>query len=139
MITELQYEELLEDILHPLNFLWWDISTIVTEDYAHAPDCDTFNIRREAFFWILERLLREGRIRLGDNPKVLLRPNPQVLDNAAMARDYLADGSIEEQLERMKQAFPHSDEAVDMGGGGVWFFTPACPYFPIWNAEKLPP
>lgn len=65
----------------------------------------SFNDRREIFFWVLERLLKEGKIKLAKNGKFL-------------------DGTINEQLERFKSVFPKTEEEID---DGIWFFDERCP------------
>ncbi|ECD9444738.1 DUF596 domain-containing protein [Salmonella enterica subsp. salamae] len=54
----------------------------------------SFNDRREIFFWVLERLLKEGKIKLAKNGK-------------------LFDGTINEQIERFKSVLPKTEEEID--------------------------
>lgn len=75
-----------------------------------------FQCRREMFLCVIARLMREGRLRLAKHGRFL-------------------EGDIEEQIEQFREAFPESDEAVDMGGAGVWFFTEECPGGAVWIQE----
>lgn len=73
----------------------------------------SFTDRREIFLWALNRLLKDGRIKL------------------AKHGDFL-EGSIEEQLERFRQAFPHTEAEME---DGIWFFDEACPGGAVWVLE----
>lgn len=59
----------------------------------------SFADRREIFFWALTRLLKEGRIKLAKHGKFL-------------------EGSVDEQVERFRQAFPKTEEEME---DGIWF------------------
>jgi len=87
----------------------------------------TFAERREIFLWILERLLREGRIKL--HKKSLFLDTP-----------------IEEQLAVFRRAFPESMEDADRlctkpgyespyegFGMNVWWFMDVCPAGVAWR------
>jgi hypothetical protein len=73
----------------------------------------TFDSRREALLWIVKRLLEEGRIKL-----VNMRSHVPL------------EGSIDEQIQRFRDAFPKSDEEMD---NGFWFFSEACPGGSAWQ------
>lgn len=93
---------------HYLDWVWTGVQ-------SWFPDL-AFERRAATFFYILDRLMREGRLRLAKHGKFL-------------------EGSIDEQIRRFRDAFPSSDEEVDMGGAGVWFFTEACPGGAVWIFE----
>lgn len=79
----------------------------------NCPDCFSFIDRREIFLWVLKRLLTDGRIKLAKHGVFL-------------------DGSIEEQLERFRQAFPHTEDEIE---DGIWFFDENCPGGAVWVLE----
>ncbi|MBB6759383.1 DUF596 domain-containing protein, partial [Escherichia coli] len=60
----------------------------------------SFEERKKVFLWVLTRLLKEGRIKLAKHGKFL-------------------EGSVEEQVERFRQAFPKTEEEME---DGIWFF-----------------
>ena len=70
-----------------------------------------FDQRREAFLWILERLLKEGRIKLHKNGVFL-------------------ESSIEDQIETFRHAWPNSDKPYPNHPDAdfyLWFFDSKCP------------
>ncbi|WP_223723969.1 DUF596 domain-containing protein [Escherichia coli] len=73
----------------------------------------SFADRRENFFWVLTRLLKEGRIKLAKHGKFL-------------------EGSVDEQVERFRQAFPKTEEEME---DGIWFFDESCPGGAVWVLE----
>lgn len=88
-----------------LHFLWLNIEEIY-------PD---FDQRKEAFFWVLKRLLEEGRARL------------------ASGGDYMK-GTADEQIEVLRRAFPDSrfemakvmekpSDPVDVDLDYLWFIS----------------
>lgn len=66
----------------------------------------------EKSFWALTRLLKEGRIKLAKHGKFL-------------------EGSVDEQVERFRQAFPKTEEEME---DGIWFFDESCPGA-VWVLE----
>ncbi|MGA0569788.1 DUF596 domain-containing protein, partial [Variovorax sp. VNK109] len=87
----------------------------------------TFEEHRDVFLWVFERLLREGRIKLHKNGVFL-------------------EGSIEEQVEAFRKAFPSSEEDADKRctkpgyepayegfGMNVWWFLDICPAGVAWR------
>ena len=75
---------------------------------------DNFLKRRDAFLWILERLLREGRVKLHKNGIFL-------------------KSSIEDQVELFKKSWPESKEASGYEDFYWWFFDPECPAGIAWR------
>jgi hypothetical protein len=103
MISQQRYEfvkDHIEDI--ELDALW-----LYTED-----DAKNFDERRAIFFFILKRLLEEGRVRL---LKVCAGPE--------------WPGSIDEQIERFGQIFPKDEATME---DGKWFYK-ACPVGSAWQ------
>lgn len=87
----------------------------------------TFEYRKEVFLWALERLLREGRLKLAKHGKFL-------------------EGTVEEQVEAFRRAWPESELDADkrsllpgdphIGSGvgmGLWFFMDDCPAEAAWR------
>lgn len=112
MLSKEQLLSVCEDLTHPLHFIWFSIGN----EYGVKPstsDPKTFELRRNDFLALLGRLLNEGRLRLAKNGKFL-------------------PGSGAEQLVFFAQAFPRSDDEIDLGGAGTWFFTDACPGGAVW-------
>ncbi|EEV5606222.1 TPA: DUF596 domain-containing protein [Escherichia coli] len=73
----------------------------------------SFEERKKVFLWVLTRLLKEGRIKLVKHGKFL-------------------EGSVEEQVERFRQAFPKTEEEME---DGIWFFDESCPGGAVWGLE----
>ena len=104
MLSEDEFAELTEALEgRNLQANWW-----ATESFA-----SDFSIRRKFFFWIFEHLLKEGRIKLAKHGKFL-------------------EGSVEEQVERFRQAFPKTEEEME---DGIWFFDESCPGGAVWGLE----
>ncbi|MBB1602284.1 DUF596 domain-containing protein [Variovorax sp. UMC13] len=90
-------------------------------------DGPEFDRRRDAFLWILESLLREGRIKLHKNGVFL-------------------STEIDDQVEMFRLAFPASEEDADKRctkpgfeaayegfGMNVWWFLDICPAGVAWQ------
>jgi len=103
---------------HPLLGLW---------DAWEGCKNQSFSQKREIFLWMLERLLREGRIKLHKNGVFLAT-------------------SIEEQVEQFRLALPASEEDADKVctkpgyepayegfGMNVWWFLDICPAGVAWR------
>ncbi|MEJ8820416.1 DUF596 domain-containing protein [Variovorax humicola] len=77
--------------------------------HGHA----SFHARREAFLWVLRRLLDEHRIEL-----VNMQTHKPI------------GGTVDEQVNRFRSAFPKDDAEMN---NGIWFFTEACPGGSAWK------
>ncbi len=88
-----------------------------------------FSERKNIFLWTLERLLKEGRIKLHKNGVFL-------------------ESSIEDQIETFRQAFPKDMKDADRVctkpsheipyedfGMNVWWFMDSCPAGIAWQVE----
>ncbi|MDO9437080.1 DUF596 domain-containing protein [Hydrogenophaga sp.] len=75
-----------------------------------------FSKRTEAFLWIFERLLRQGRIKLHRNGVFL-------------------ESSVKEQVDAFRSAWPRS--VADSGYEDFywWFFDPECPAGVAWRHD----
>ncbi|MDO9436645.1 DUF596 domain-containing protein [Hydrogenophaga sp.] len=90
-------------------------------------ESQSFETRRDTFVWILERLLREGRIKLHKNGVFWNSP-------------------IDEQIETFRNGFPISERDADERctkpgaepayegvGMNVWWFLDICPAGVAWR------
>lgn len=87
------------------------LGTILSYSEPDNPPADfSFDDRREIFFWVLTRLLKEGRLRLAKHGQFL-------------------DGSIEEQVELFREALPRTEAELD---DYIWFLDEECPAGAVW-------
>lgn len=106
MLTEEEYIETTAAAeLQALDGLW----TYSIPDYVKVSEF-SFAQRQRLFFWLFERLLKEGRIKLAKHGRFL-------------------EGTVEEQVERFRQAFPKTEEEME---DGIWFFDEECPGGAVW-------
>lgn len=109
MLTEEEYIETTAAAeLQALNGLW----AYSIPDYVKSNDFE-FIQQKTLFFWLFERLLKEGRIKLAKHGQFL-------------------DGSVDEQIERFRLAFPKTEEEME---DGTWFFDEDCPGGAVWVLE----
>lgn len=96
-----------------LDFVW---------DYV-IEDASTFADHKALFLHVLERLLREGHIKLIHlHTEVPMR------------------GTVKEQILQFSDAFPKTMEEMDLGegnGAGLWFLTEQCPGGSAWQVPPL--
>ena len=90
------------------------LATHYDEDNKDIEEIINFSDRREIFLWVLERLLREGRVKLHKNGIFL-------------------KSSIEDQVELFKKSWPESEEASGYEDFYWWFFDPECPAGIAWR------
>jgi hypothetical protein len=109
MLTENEYTETTAaSELQALDGLW----AYSIPDYVESREF-TYAQRKRLFFWLLERLLKEGRIKLAKHGKFL-------------------EGTVEEQVELFRQVFPKTEEEME---DGIWFFDEVCPGGAVWVLE----
>ncbi|EBR8158668.1 DUF596 domain-containing protein [Salmonella enterica subsp. enterica serovar Newport] len=109
MLTELEYKETAAaSEMQALNGLW----AYSIPDYVDNA-AFSFDERKKLFFWLFERLLKEGRIKLAKHGKFL-------------------EGSVEEQVALFRQVFPHTEAEME---DGLWFFDESCPGGAVWVLE----
>lgn len=108
MLSDYEYREVwMAAETRPLTAIW---------SYSEPESSNgqiTFSERKNYFFWLLERLLREDRIKLAKHGKFL-------------------EGTVDEQVERFRQAFPATEAEME---DGIWFFDEACPGGAVWVLE----
>ncbi|MCE2859343.1 MAG: DUF596 domain-containing protein [Oxalobacteraceae bacterium] len=92
------------------------LATHYDEDNKDIEEIINFSDRREIFLWVLERLLREGRVKLHKNGIFL-------------------KSSIEDQVELFKKSWPESEEASGYEDFYWWFFDPECPAGIAWRKD----
>ena len=88
-------------------------------DAWQGSETQSFDQRRDIFLWILERLLKEGSVKLHKNGVFLESP-------------------IEHQIEVLRQAWPNSDNPYPNHPDAdfyLWFFDPECPAGIAWRRE----
>ncbi|WP_343637620.1 DUF596 domain-containing protein [Roseateles sp.] len=83
-------------------------------DYALEAS-DFFDEQRQFFFMILEKLIREGNIRL-----------------IHMHTKVPMSGTAEQQIDAFMKVFPRGAEEMN---GGLWFFSEECPGGSLWQAR----
>jgi hypothetical protein len=109
------YEKLDNNILvHGIDYIEghsiagiWHSSKRVGDDFLKC---------REAFLWIIERLLKEGRIKLHTNRVFIETP-------------------IEDQIDLFRKAWPSSIKASGYEDFYWWFFDPECPAGIAWRQK----
>ncbi|AXI83691.1 DUF596 domain-containing protein [Xylella taiwanensis] len=111
MLSQEQIDTIYEDLIHPFHFLWFKVG------YAHGisidqVDPDSFEERMNDFFFLVGKLLDEGKLKLGN------RKDERIMK-----------GSTEELVERFRQCFPDSDEALKEG---LWLVMEECPFVAAW-------
>jgi hypothetical protein len=95
---------------HSIAGLWYASSRVRS---------DNFLKRRDAFLWILEWLLREGRIKLHKN-------------------GVFFESSIENQIEAFRKAWPETDKPYPDHPDAdfyLWFYDPECPAGIAWRKD----
>ena len=104
-LSEDRYEEITANAeTQALGGIWGQLSY----------DTPVFSCQRELFLWILDRLLREKRIRLHKNGVFL-------------------ECDVDEQVDAMRKAWPSSVEASGYQDFWWWFFDEECPAGVAWR------
>lgn len=99
---------------HALDDLWNRLDAFGNEIAFPQKLNENFHLKKEVFFHIVKILMLDGRLRLAKNGSFLL-------------------GSIDEQLDKLKNAFPESEESQkEIGGVTTWFFMDECPGGAVW-------
>lgn len=107
----------------------WALIAPLHRDWTNLPQTliGDFESRSQSFLWLLERLLREGHIKLHKHGVFFESP-------------------IEEQVEMFRRAFPYSESDADRMctkpgyevpyegfGMNVWWFMDVCPAGVAWR------
>lgn len=95
---------------NPIVGLWYPSKRIFGHDFPKS---------RDAFLWILERLLREGRIKLHKN-------------------GVFFENSIQDQVENFRKAWPKTDKPYPNHPDAdfyLWFFDQECPAGIAWRQD----
>ncbi|AXI83715.1 DUF596 domain-containing protein [Xylella taiwanensis] len=100
----------------PLHFLWSYVGDAHGISSTQI-DKDSFEERKNDFFFVLRKLMDEGRFKLGHRKE-----------------ERIMQGSTEEVLEPFRQCFPASDEALEKG---LWLVFEECPFVAVWVYKGL--
>lgn len=93
-----------------LNAIWCDL----------YDDFDEFEKQKEAFFWMLERALSEGRLKLKKHGEYLT-------------------GTAQEQVLQFRKIFPRTNTPYPAHpdlDASQWFYDPECPGEAVWRVER---
>ncbi|CAI2463156.1 DUF596 domain-containing protein [Serratia plymuthica] len=78
----------------------------------------SFNDEKELFLWFIERLMNEGKVKLGSGGMLLT-------------------GTVKEQVDKFRASFPNTPEEMEYGVfNGYWFLSDACPAGLVWIHES---
>lgn len=78
----------------------------------------SFDEEKELFFWFIERLMYEGKVKFGNSGEFWT-------------------GTIKEQVSKFRESFPNSPEEMECGAfNGYWFLSDACPAGLVWIHEN---
>ena len=113
MFTDKIYKVTLPKVIEGNLVDFW-LATQYDEDNKDIGEIINFSDRREIFLWVLERLLREGYIKLHKNGVFL-------------------EASIKDQVELFKNSWPKSEAASGYEDFYWWFFDPECPAGIAWR------
>lgn len=109
------FDELVDSVhMHALDCLW-----VYLDAFGHKISFPekldkNFSLKKEVFFDILKKLMIDDRLRLAKN-------------------GYFLTGTIDEQINTFKAAFPPSEESQkEIGGMWNWFFIDECPAGAVW-------
>jgi hypothetical protein len=91
----------------PIASLWYPSKRIFGNDFTKS---------RDAFLWILGRLVSEGRVRLHKN-------------------GVFFKSSVEGQIEFFRNSWPESEAASGYDDFYWWFFDPECPAGIAWRQD----
>ncbi|WP_058570006.1 DUF596 domain-containing protein [Xylella fastidiosa] len=110
MLTQEQIDEICEDLGGPLNFLWGYIGDAYGVS-SRKEDPESFEERKNDFFFIIGKLLDEGLLKLGNR------------------KGGLFTGTTAELVEMFRECFPASDEELLTG---LWLVTEDCQFIAVW-------
>ena len=126
MISEKLYEGLLPQVVEGNVFDFW-LATQYDQNGKDIQEFIKFSDRREIFLFILEHLLRDGRIKLYKNGIFL-------------------ESSVEDQIKLFRKAFPKNENDADQictlpgkkapyegFGMNVWWYLDKCPATVAWR------
>ncbi|MDU6601298.1 MAG: DUF596 domain-containing protein, partial [Streptococcus anginosus] len=78
----------------------------------------SFDEEKELFLWFIERLMYEGKVKLGNGGEFWT-------------------GTIKEQVSKFRESFPNSPEEMECGAfNGYWFLSDTCPAGLVWIHEN---
>ncbi|MBE0269870.1 DUF596 domain-containing protein [Xylella fastidiosa subsp. multiplex] len=95
----------------PLHFLWGYIRDAHGLSTGQV-DFDSFEERKNDFFFVLGKLMDEGRLKLGNRKTELIM-----------------EGTTLELIDMFRRCFPASDEELIEG---IWLVIEECPFVVVW-------
>ncbi|EWS76942.1 hypothetical protein AF72_13495 [Xylella taiwanensis] len=110
VLTQEQIDFIYEDLRAGFHHVWDYVGEVHGVSSVDV-DPNSFEERRNDFFFALGKLLDEGKLKLGHRKD-----------------EVIIEGPTEELVERFRQCFPASDEALE---AGLWFFAD-CPFVAAW-------
>ncbi|SFN68313.1 DUF596 domain-containing protein [Xenorhabdus japonica] len=114
MVTDAEYKMVVEHAeTQALDGLWAYIAPDMLPSKRVTSGDFSFKERKRLFFWFLEKLLTEGKLRLAKHGKFL-------------------EGTTNEQLQSFYSVFPKTEEELIEQ---FWFFDEACPGGAVWVLE----
>lgn len=115
MITIEQYENRKETLEGASMVTIWEN---IHPDSLSGKITLSFYEEKELFLWFIERLMNEGKVKLGNGGEFLT-------------------GTVKEQLDRFRASFPNTPEEMEYGAfNGYWFLSDACPAGFVWIHEN---
>ncbi|MEC5321577.1 DUF596 domain-containing protein [Brenneria populi subsp. brevivirga] len=97
---------------HSLGSVWYS-SIPIGINRSHY----TFKERKAFFFELLQRLMKDGKLKLANH-------------------DVFLEGTIEEQVTRFKEVFPKTEEEWKKRDGDIWFLDDDCPGGAVWMLDS---
>ncbi|WP_434641343.1 DUF596 domain-containing protein [Klebsiella sp. I138] len=115
MITIEQYEKRKEALEGASMVTIWEN---IHPDSLSGKITLSFFEEKELFLWFIVCLMNEGKVKLGNGGEFWT-------------------GTIQEQIVKLRQRFPHSPEEMECGAfNGYWFLSDACPAGLVWIHEN---
>ena len=102
--------------------------------WLYTDDISEFSNRRDAFLYVIERLLTQRKAKLANWPECIRAyavPKDKQL-KPYTPEDYLCLNSISDIIQTFKTAFPKNEEEME---DGLWFYGADCPYTIGWVQE----
>ncbi|ACB92744.1 DUF596 domain-containing protein [Xylella fastidiosa subsp. fastidiosa] len=112
MLTQEQIDFIYEDLGGGFHH-FWDYVKEVHEISSSQVDPDSFEEIKNEFFFVMGKLLDQGKLKLGNRKTELIM-----------------EGTTEELVDMFRRSFPSyiSHEDLDTG---LWFFAD-CPFIAVW-------
>ena len=117
MINDHDYKEVVEcSELRSFRGLWNYICPDMIPSLKFSGEQFPFQTRKEIFFYFVQRLLKEGRVKLAK-------------------KGHMLTGTIDEQLKIFHDAFPNNEDGMydpKHMMEDYWFYDDSCPAGAVW-------